>query len=55
MHQQDSHHVLGAAGSRDIEDAVLTDVALHWVPAHLEGACGWIRDLQVLHSSQGLW
>lgn len=49
-----SHHVLGAAGRRDVEDAVLADVALRWLPAHLEGAGGGISDLQVLHSAQRL-
>lgn len=55
MDQQDSHHVLGAAGGRKVEDAVLADVSLRWVPAHLEGTGGWICDLQVLHASQRLW
>lgn len=54
MDQQDSHHVLGAAVGGNVEDAVLADVALCWVPAHLEGAGGRIRHLQVLHSSQRL-
>lgn len=55
MDQQEPHHVLGAAGFGNVEEAVLADVALRWFPAHLEGAGGGISDLQVLHSSQRLW
>lgn len=54
MDQQCTHHVLGPTGGRDVKEAVLADIALRWVPAHLEGAGGWIGDLQVLHSSQRL-
>lgn len=54
MDQQDPHHVLGAAGSRDVEDAVLADVALRRIPAHLQGAGGWFGDLQVLGPPQRL-
>lgn len=49
-----SHHVFGAAGFWDVEDAVLADVALRRLPAHLERAGGGIRDLQVLYSAQSL-
>lgn len=49
-----SHHVLGASGRGHVEDAVLPDVALRWVPAHLQGAGGGIGDLQILHSAQSL-
>lgn len=49
-----SHHVLGASGRGNIEDAILADVALRRLPAHLEGAGGGISDLQILHSAQSL-
>lgn len=49
-----SHHVLGAAARRDVEDAVLADIAFCRLPAHLEGAGGGVRDLQVPHSAQSL-
>lgn len=52
--QQCTHHVLGPTGGRDVKEAVLADIALRWVPAHLEGAGGRIGDLQALHSSQRL-
>ncbi len=49
-----SHHVLGTSGRGNVEEAILADVALRRVPAHLEGAGGGISDLQILHSAQSL-
>lgn len=55
MRSVKAYHALLSSSGGDVDDLVLSDVALSRVPADPQWVDGGVGHLEILHSAQSLW